>query len=99
MDFFNNTIDRNNHETNNHMYSGCVVVSQVRYDGSIVFVAVAGGEVKEMVMNLKNPDVRREEASQKVVNSFLRSKSLEDPEFTQYLAGELFAGFASVALP
>lgn len=42
------------------------------------------------------PEVRRDESAGVTLNSVLRSKRMSDPEYTQYLAGELFAGFASL---
>ena len=97
--FFHNTEDRNGDSRNNDWYSLCGVVRQVDEDGTIHFVSVVRDEVQELTMNLGRPEVRRDERTASYLNSFLRSKSLSDPEYTQYLSGELYAGFASVSLP
>lgn len=96
--FFHNTRDQNVDSRNNDWYSSCGVVSQVGEDGTVEFIAVVDRKVQKFVMNLKQPEVRRDESRGKVMNSYLRKKSLEDPEFTQYLAGELFAGFVSLSV-
>lgn len=97
--FFHNSADRNGDGRNNDWYSLCGVIKDVDEGGSVTFIAVVRGEVQELVMNLGRPEVRRDERSNTYLNSFLRSKNLSDPEYTQYLAGELYAGFASVSLP
>lgn len=97
--FFHNTEDKNGDGRNNDWYSLCGVVKGLDDSGSVVLIAVVRGEVQELVMNLGRPEVRRDERSSAYLNSFLRTKSLSDPEYTQYLAGELYAGFASVSLP
>ena len=97
--FFHNTRDANSDARNNDWYSACGVVTEVSDTGLITFVASIGGQVQELKMNLNRPEVRRDENGSITMNSYLRSKSLEDPEFTQYLAGELFAGFVSLPQP
>ena len=94
--FFHNTRDVNSDSRNNDWYSACGVVTEVEHSGVVTFVAALNGKVQEFQMNLDRPEVRRDEAIGTVMNSHLRNKSLEDPEFTQYLAGELFAGFATL---
>ena len=97
--FFHNTADANGDGRNNDWYSLCGVVKTVDEHGTVTFIAVVRGEVQELVLNLGRPEVRRDESRGAYLNSFLRSKSLSDPEYTQYLGGELYAGFASVSLP
>jgi hypothetical protein len=97
--FFHNSADRNGDGRNNDWYSLCGVVDSVEEDGTVRFVAVVRDEVQELVMNLGRPEVRRDERTSAYLNSFLRTKSMSDAEYTQYLAGELYAGFASVGLP
>lgn len=94
--FFHNTDDRNNDSRNNDWYSLCGVVKSVDPNGIVTFIAYANGQVQELVMSLGRPEVRRDETAGVTLNSVLRSKRLSDPEYTQYLAGELFAGFASL---
>ncbi|NUN16673.1 MAG: hypothetical protein HUU55_23860 [Myxococcales bacterium] len=94
--FFHNTDDRNNDGRNNDWYSSCGVVKSVDPSGTVSFIAYANGQVQELVMSLGRPEVRRDESAGVTLNSVLRSKRMSDPEYTQYLAGELFAGFASL---
>ena len=97
--FFHNTKDVNKDGRNNDWYSATGVITDVSARGTVTFVSVVNDEVRKLVMNLGRPEVRRDEAEQSVLNSYLRSRKMSDPEYTQYLAGELFAGYASVALP
>lgn len=97
--FFHNTFDRNSDGRNNDWYTHAGIVVRTREDGTVVFVTFAQGEVQEMLMNLERPEVRRDEGKGVALNSYLRAKSMSDPEFTHYLSGELFAGFSSPALP
>ena len=96
--FFHNTFDANKDGRNNDWYSTCGVVTSVGVGEVIEFVAPVNGKVGTFSLTIGRPEVRRDESSQQTLNSFLRSKSLSDPEYTQYLAGELFAGFASLPL-
>ena len=97
--FFHNTRDVNSDGRNNDWYSATGVITDVSPAGTVTFVSVVNAEVRKLVMNLGRPEVRRDEAEQSVLNSYLRSRKMSDPDYTQYLAGELFAGYASVALP
>ena len=97
--FFHNTKDLNRDSRNNDWYSACGVVTDIEASGIVTFVASINGKVQKFQMNLDRPEVRRDESAGTVMNSHLRNKSLEDPEFTQYLAGELFAGFVSLPVP
>jgi len=97
--FFHNTHDANSDGRNNDWYSATGVITEVTPRGTVTFVSVVNDEVRKLVMNLGRPEVRRDEVEQSVLNSYLRSRKISDPEYTQYLAGELFAGYASVALP
>ena len=96
--FFHNTFDANKDGRNNDWYSTCGVVTSVGGNEVIEFVAPVNGKVGTFSLTVGRPEVRRDESSRQTLNSFLRSKSLSDPEYTQYLAGELFAGFASLPL-
>jgi hypothetical protein len=94
--FFHNTSDRNKDHRNNDWYSMIGIVEKVDDDGSVTFITFSFGQVKRFVMNLYHPQVRREEKTGKVLNDFLRIKRLDDPEYTQYLSGELYAGFGAL---
>ena len=91
--FFHNTRDLNADNRNNDWYSSVGVVSQLDDDGTIGFIGPGPRDVQEMRLNLVRPRTRRDEKRQLVLNDYVRPKKLSDPAVTQYLAGELFAGF------
>ncbi len=94
--FFHNTFDADGDGRNNDWYTLAGVVLEVRAGGTVQFASVRGGAVDVFSLNLRSPGTIRDERTGVVLNSALRRKSLADPEYTQYLAGELFAGYASV---
>ncbi|MCA9523567.1 MAG: hypothetical protein KC609_21475 [Myxococcales bacterium] len=94
--FFHNTEDRNRDNRNNDWYSMIGVVEKVGADGTISFIAPHFGTIKRIPLNLRRPQVRRDEKTGQLVNAFLRVKRMDDPEYTQYLAGELYAGFGTL---
>ena len=94
--FFHNTVDANGDGRQNDWYSLVGVVEEVRGDGTIAFILPVDGEISRRVMNLKHPEARRLETSGPILNDVLRQKRLDDPPYAQYLAGELYAGFAAL---
>ena len=91
--FFHNTRDLNGDNRNNDWYTSVGVVTRVDDDGTVVFIGPGPRDVQEMRLNLGRPRTRRDEKRQQVLNDYVRPKRLSDPSVTQYLAGELFAGF------
>lgn len=94
--FFHNTADTNKDNRNNDWYSLIGIVEKIDADSTVSFVALHFGKIQRLSMNLKSPQVRRNEKKGKVINAFLRIKRMDDPEYTQYLAGELYAGFGTL---
>lgn len=92
--FFHNTYDANRDGRNNDWYTHVGLVEQVSSDGSIVVLSYRRGAVVRDMMNLKHPHAVEENG--RMVNASLREKRRDDAEYTQYLAGELFAGFGSL---
>jgi hypothetical protein len=94
--FFDDTHDRNHNGRVDDPLTHVGVVIDVEPDGTAVF-AHAGTSVGRTTgrINLERPWVNRE-ASRRVVNSYLREPEAWDPPETMYLAGELWAGFATV---
>jgi hypothetical protein len=90
--FFHNTRDLNADNRNNDWYTSMGVVTHVD-DGTVTFIGPGTRDVQEMRLNLARPRTRRDEKRQEVLNDYVRPKRLSDPAVTQYLAGELFAGF------
>jgi len=91
--FFHNTRDLNGDNRNNDWYTSVGVVTRLEDDGTVVFIAPGPRDVQELRLNLGRPRTRRDEKRQQVLNDYVRPKRLSDPAVTQYLAGELFAGF------
>lgn len=94
--FFHNTEDQNRDGRQNDWYSLVGVVEEAKPDGTITVILPVGAEIVRKVMNLRMPEVRRADTGGAIVNDVLRKKRLDDPPYTQYLTGELFAGFAAV---
>ena len=98
--FFENTYDANGNGKNDDEVTHVAVVVGVEEDGTIALVHHGSGGVGWLVMNLEHPDLRRSEGD-KELNSFLRAEQRRDDPGTEYLAGELWIGFAAFwrALP
>jgi len=94
--FFHNTADDNGDGRQNDWYSLAGVVESVDGEGTITVILPVEGEVGRRSLNLDRPEVRRLESTGAVLNDVLRTKRLDDPPYTQYLAGELYAGFAAL---
>lgn len=92
--FFHNTHDQNRDQRNNDWYSHVGVVEQVMGDGTIIVISWRNGSINRDSMNLTRP--REVEYDGRVINTPLRAPANGDPQFTQYLSGELFAGFGSL---
>ncbi len=94
--FFHNTFDRNGDGRNNDWYTHAGLVENVEDDGTIHVLTYSGGRVDSFAMNLEQPGLATDERSGKVWNTSVRHKDGDDAPFTQYLAGELFAGFGNL---
>lgn len=94
MVFFHNLEDANGDGRNNDWYTFVGLVERVRNSGTVSILGYRDGEVRSYKMNLEQPDSHR--SGGQTVNSKLRQKSSDDPPFTRYLAGQLFAGYCSL---
>ena len=91
--FFHNTGDFNDDGRNNDWYTHVAIVESV--DGaSVTLLGYRGDEVKRFQMNLESPNAAKDRHGE-VANSQLRRRQDQDAPFTQYLAGQLFAGTCS----
>lgn len=88
--FFHNTFDANEDGRNNDWYTQVGMIERVHTNGTVDFLSFHNGSVQRLHLNLD--DVDRQNSS----NSRLRSESSDDPPFTQYLAGQLFAGYCNI---
>lgn len=91
--FFHNTADANDDGRNNDWYThGAVVVT---VDGkSVQMLGYRGGDVRNISMN--RTEASTHTSGSEVINSQLRPVRSSDPPYTQYLAGQLFAGYCSL---
>lgn len=92
--FFHNTYDANGDRRNNDWYVHVGVIESVDKDGTITFLSYRDNAVTRDRMNLHHPHEATREGV--TINSRLRREQKNDPAYTQYLAGELFAGFGAV---
>lgn len=92
--FFHNTYDANRDGRNNDWYAHVGIVEEAHSNGTIIVLSYRAKRVVRDTMNLEH--AREAHANGRLANSELREKTRQDPEYTQYLAGELFAGFGSV---
>jgi hypothetical protein len=92
--FFHNTEDRNTDGRNNDWYTHVGIVESVEDDGTVTFLHYSQGSVRTGHLNLE--DQTPADGASAATNSQIRPRKAADPEYTQYLAGDLFAGFGSV---
>ena len=94
--FFHNTHDRDGDSRSDDWFTMAGVVESVDGSGTVTLIGFARGEIQRLYMNLDRPSVRRNEATDKNLNSLIRAKQLSDRPFTAYLAGELFASYGRI---
>lgn len=88
--FFHNTFDRNADGRQNDWYSHVGIVESVDEQGTISLLSYLGGKVGRTYMNLESPAVG--DRNGKTLNTRMKAES----QGTEFLAGKLFAGFASL---
>lgn len=91
--FFDNTFDRNRDGRANDRLTHVGIVETVKADGTVIVIHHARGGVLRTRLNLFHPKLRRDPKSGQTLNHYLR---FADGRATKRLAGELFAGFATV---
>ena len=92
--FFHNTFDSNADRRPNDWYTHVGIVESVDESNTVTVLSFVDDSVSRLTLNLERPTDA--EDGQTTLNSALRQPSRADPEHTQYLAGELFAGFGSL---
>ena len=92
--FFDNTYDRDKNGVNDDAISQTAVVTAIHGNGTVEMVHTGSGGVVKLTMNLLHPHDHNDGGGG-VINDYLRAKSKRDPSGTEYLAGELWVGFAS----
>ena len=93
--FFHNTFDANEDGRNNDWYTLTGIVEEVASDGTVSILTHRGDGVETIYLN-RNQSDRGVTARGRVLNSELRAQADDDPDYTQYLAGQLFAGFCNI---
>ena len=88
--FFHNTFDRNADGRQNDWYSHVGIVESVDEQGTIALLSYLGGKVGRTYMNLESPALA--ERAGKPLNTRMKAES----SGSEFLAGKLFAGFASL---
>ena len=86
--FFHNVFDANRDGRNNDWYTHVAVVVDVSDDGTATLLGWRGGRVVEHKLNTTRPDDMDR-------NARLRTPTADDAPFTQYHAGQLFAGWCT----
>jgi hypothetical protein len=92
--FFDNTWDYNSDGKVNDPLTHVGIVERQEPDGTVIFISRVAGSVERYHMNLALPHVHKT-ANGRILNDYLRRKDVIDPVDTGYLAGELFAQFAT----
>src|SRR5262249_52132041 len=92
--FFNNTWDYNGDGKVNDPLTHVGIVERQEPNGTVIFISRVAGAVERYRMNLGLPHVHKT-ASGRILNDYLRRKDVTDGSDTRYLAGELFAQFAT----
>lgn len=95
--FFDNTYDRDhNGKTDDRLTHIAIVVGVDRVTGQIDMAHGGSSQGRTtLTMNLLYPDEHYDEGGEKL-NDYLRQQKTRDPHGTQYLASQLWVGFATV---
>lgn len=89
--FFHNTVDSNQDGRNNDWYTHAAIVESQTETGSVTLLSYRGDKVARTLMSLESPDASMDRHGTEI-NTQLRAPVDGDAPFTQYLAGQLFAG-------
>lgn len=91
--FFHNAFDANADGRNNDWYTHVGVVVSVDEHQTAEVLSWKGGKVRSLSVNVSHAD--ETERDGQVINSRLRTPTPDDPPFTQYHTGQLFAGWCT----
>ncbi|HZL17674.1 MAG TPA: CHAP domain-containing protein [Polyangia bacterium] len=69
------------------------IVEKVDHDGRITFAEARGGRMRRSFVDPARPSVRRDDRGH-ILNSFLRTKTVDDPPAARYFAGQMLCGIA-----
>ncbi len=94
--FFDDTYDRDGNGRRDDPLSHVALVEAVAPDGTATLIHLSSRGVVRIRMNLQEPDLHSGPTGE-VLNDYLRAKKAGDGPRTRYLAGELWAGTATLA--
>ncbi|MEC9441691.1 MAG: hypothetical protein VYE40_11355 [Myxococcota bacterium] len=89
--FFHNTFDANDDGRNNDWYTHVAIVEEVDGVGTAKLSSSKGGRKHRFVMNMNHHNMHQTDSGL-TLNDQLRARHKKDLPYTQYLAGELYAG-------
>jgi len=92
--FFDNTWDFNRDGKVNDPLTHIGIVERMESNGTIIFISRVADAIERYHMNLSLPHVHKT-SDGRILNDYLRRRDAADPSNTGYLAGELFAQFAT----
>ena len=92
--FFNNTWDFNRDGKVNDPLTHIGIVERLEPNGTIIFISRVADAIERYHMNLSLPHIHKT-SDGRILNDYLRRRDAADPSNTGYLAGELFAEFAT----
>ena len=92
--FFNDTWDYNGDGKVNDPLTHVGIVERQEPNGTVIFISRVAGAIERYRMNLSLPHIHKA-SDGRIFNDYLRRKDVVDPANTGYLAGELFARFAT----
>lgn len=92
--FFDNTWDANGDARWNDPMTHVGIVEDVDPDGTVSVIHHCSSGIKRYKLNLEKPTIYQDESG-KVLNSFIRRQSANDPKGTSYVMGSYWAGFAT----
>ncbi len=95
MAFFHNTFDANDDTRNNDWYTHVAIVENIDPSGQITLLGYQSKQLQRFRMNLEQVDAATSRDGT-VLNSEIRVRSNKEAPFTQYLSGQLFAGYCSL---
>jgi hypothetical protein len=94
--YFHHTYDFNRNQKVDDYLSHVGVVEKVDGDGTVHYIDYSARRVRRNQMNLRRPHHWKDPQTLKRLNSYVRGRKRTDPAGTEYLAGELFAGFGTL---
>lgn len=94
--FFHQSYDANGNRKADDSFTHVAIVERVDKWGTITYIDRAVSGIARRRMNLYYPNLMRHPVTGKVINSHVRPRRRWDEKGAKHLAGQLFAGFATL---